>query len=249
MIIAANWKMNLTADEARDLAAFYADLAIKSSGHHCDVLVFAPALYAGILSDAASDSQLGWGGQSGHHLEKGAHTGDISAPMFASLGAKWMLAGHSERRQYHHETDAQIAAQLALAQGADMNVILCVGETLAQRQAGIAGDVICQQLQDGLSQNQHWDSIVIAYEPVWAIGTGQVASLADISDMHQIIIDFIADNLKASQKPPILYGGSVKADNASQILALDNVDGALIGGASLLQEQMTSIHKSALEIG
>ena len=242
MLLAANWKMNLVHSEAHALAGEFAKMADNS---HVSVIVFPPALYSDILAKATSDSQLQWGGQSSNPAGAGAHTGDISASMFASMGASWMLAGHSERRQNHAETDSYIAQQLSAALHAGVMPILCVGETEAQRQAGEAISVVCGQLRAALTDISADQEIVIAYEPVWAIGTGLVAQPEDIKDMHQAIFTFMKEELAVSYEPQILYGGSVNASNAADILHLPHVGGALVGGASLKSEAFQAIIDAA----
>ena len=233
MIFAANWKMNLTHNEALALASSYRALAETITHAAHDIIIFPPALYGSLVADACAQSSLSWGGQSCHHDRQGAHTGDIAAQMFASAGASWQLIGHSERRTNHRETDEQIAAQTDQALAAGLKIVFCVGETLDQRGAGNAEDVVCAQLQAALNKSAPWERIVIAYEPVWAIGTGKVASAGDVAKMHQVIADFCVTKLGAKTRPMILYGGSVKADNAATLMGLAHVDGALVGGASL----------------
>ena len=245
MIFAANWKMNLSVDEAKNLASALRDLACDQADETHEIVIFPPALYGMLVNDACQDSPLSWGGQACHQEASGAHTGDIAAAMFASAGAKWQLVGHSERRTNHQESDAQIAQQMAQAHHAGLSVVLCVGESLAHRQNGDAEAVVCDQLQAALGTNAIWDKIVIAYEPVWAIGTGQVASSQDVEQMHQVIADYCVTRLGAKIRPQILYGGSVKAENAAKLMALAHVDGALVGGASLKISDFQEIVKAA----
>ena len=238
MIIAANWKMNLTWDEAQNLVQA---VAKKSSDRHQDegdlypdIVIFPPALYASLVHDATiSLSHLSWGGQTTHIQDSGAHTGDISAKMFASAGATFQLIGHSERRCDHNETDSDIAAQLIASQKAGLDVILCVGESLDQREEGNEISVVTSQIAKATEGLANLDNIIIAYEPIWAIGTGRVAEAEDVFAMHQAIAQFCSTELGVSQRPQILYGGSVKAANAASLFALEYVDGALVGGASL----------------
>lgn len=242
MLLAANWKMNLDYKEAQALAGEFAKMADNT---HASIIVFPPALYSDLLAKAASDSQLQWGGQSSHPAGAGAHTGDISASMFASMGALWVLAGHSERRQNHAEADSDIAKQLSAALQAGLMPILCVGETEAQRQAGEAVSIVCEQLKAALSAIAADQEIIIAYEPVWAIGTGLVAQPEDITHMHEAIFTFMKNELAVAYEPRILYGGSVNASNAADILHLPNVGGALVGGASLKSEAFQAIIDAA----
>jgi triosephosphate isomerase len=171
------------------------------------------------------------GGQDCHTEQKGAFTGDVSASMLSDVGCKWVIIGHSERRQLHHETNDLIAAKVAAAQSAGLSVMLCVGETGKDRQTGASDAVVLDMLASSLPADIDPTRLAIAYEPVWAIGTGQNASEADISAMHNRIGDFLAtSNMK---HVPVLYGGSVKPDNAAAIMSIASVDGVLVGGASL----------------
>ena len=242
MLLAANWKMNLDYEQAKKLSAEFAAMSDKTDAK---LVVFPPALYADLIQGASEQSAVEWGGQSSHPASAGAHTGDISAPMFASMGAKWILAGHSERRQDHGETDSDIAAQVKSGLQAGLMPILCVGETEAQRQAGEAIAIVCAQIKAGLAEVEAAQEVVIAYEPVWAIGTGLVAQPSDIKDMHHAIFEFMKDKLAVSYAPQILYGGSVNASNAGEILHLPYVGGALVGGASLKSEAFQAIIKAA----
>ena len=242
MLLAANWKMNLDYEQAKALSAEFAAMSHKTAAK---LVVFPPALYADLVQGASEQSALVWGGQSSHPANAGAHTGDISASMFASRGASWLLAGHSERRQDHGETDSDIAAQVKSALQAGLRPILCVGETEAQRQEGQAIAITCAQIKSALSDIETDQEIVIAYEPVWAIGTGLVAQPADIQEMHQAIFDFMRNELSVTYDPQILYGGSVNASNAGEILHLPHVGGALVGGASLKSDAFQAIIEAA----
>ena len=255
MLIAANWKMNLTYEQAQGLMAGYENLANAIDKQHAadasalSVILFPPALYADLVSHAANRSSLAWGGQSCHSAEAGAHTGDISAKMFASMGADWQLVGHSERRSDHGESDEEIASQISSATTAGLQIMLCVGESLAQREAGQAEQIVTAQIAAALSGAIAWESIVIAYEPIWAIGTGKVPELSDIQAMHQAISEFCTSHFHLKKAPPVLYGGSVNADNATDILALPHVSGALVGGASLKIETFSAIIDASVKAG
>ena len=215
-IAAGNWKMNgLAADAGEARAIGAADAA-------CAVVLFAPATLLARLADAG----LALGGQHCHAAASGAHTGDVSAAMLADAGATWCLAGHSERRADHGETDADVAAQVAAARAAGLLVIVCIGETLAQREAGETLSVLAAQL-DGSLPDGPAPGIAVAYEPVWAIGTGRVAAPEQVAEVHDALRE------RLGPETSLLYGGSVKGDNAAALFALANVDGALVGGASL----------------
>ena len=247
--LAANWKMNLTASEAQHLADGYRHLADEYQADNVSFIVCPPALYGAVLEQAREGSALCWGGQSSHPAAFGAHTGDISAKMLESAGASFVIAGHSERRQNHGESDEQVAAQLQAAHQAGLSVILCVGEALADRKAGRAEDIVMQQLSAALQNVTKWDSVIIAYEPIWAIGTGEVASPEDIQAMHHAMAAHVVAQCGAPEAPALLYGGSVNAGNAGQILSLPDVNGALIGGASLKIDEMRAIaaHAKAIQ--
>ena len=174
---------------------------------------------------------------------QGAYTGEVSADMLADLGCQFVLVGHSERRQYHDETDELIAEKLAVAQSAGVTPVLCVGEQLPAREAGEQEDVVRAQLQSALATSQ--PKLLIAYEPVWAIGTGLTATPDQANDMHAMIKQEVESLLGASQATPILYGGSVNAENADALFACPHVDGALVGGASLEAASFMAIAQSA----
>jgi triosephosphate isomerase len=216
-IAAGNWKMNGThasLEEARAIAAGDPDGVVT--------LLCVPATLLSSMPDG-----LPVGAQACHPAPSGAHTGDLSAEMLADAGALWCLAGHSERRQDHDETDADVAAQVEAIHRAGMRAILCIGETLEQREAGQTLDVLMRQLDGSMPRGATAENTVIAYEPVWAIGTGKVATPEQVAEVH----DALRDRLGPDSS--LLYGGSVKAGNAAELFALANVDGALVGGASL----------------
>ena len=249
VLLAANWKMNLTAAEAQHLADAYRQLADEYQAHNVSFIVCPPALYGAALQQASEDGALNWGGQASHPAEFGAHTGDISAKMLQSGGASFVIAGHSERRQNHGESDEQVAAQIQAAHNAGLTVILCVGEGLADRKADQAENIVTTQLSAALHNITKWESVIIAYEPIWAIGTGEVASPEDIQAMHAKMAEHLTSQCGAAFVPPLLYGGSVNAGNAAEILALPDVNGALIGGASLKIDEMRAIaaHAKAIQ--
>ena len=244
MIVAANWKMNPSLDTAGKLATVLDACSFKPVKR----ILFLPHPYLMPISERLGQSEIRLGGQDCHQDAAGAHTGDVSAAMLRDCGASIVLLGHSERRVNHGEVSALVAAKArqALAQGLD--VLICLGETLGERQAGKAEQVVIDQLRTSVPADMPQKRLMIAYEPVWAIGTGEVASLDDIATMHNAI----ASELLKSQggagaaKAPVLYGGSVNAENAAAIFALDNVHGGLVGGASLDAEAFGSICESAL---
>jgi triosephosphate isomerase (TIM) len=233
-LVAGNWKMNgLTADGlalARDIAARAA-----SGAAGCDLLVCPPATLVAPIGGVFSGGIVALGGQDCAAAEKGAFTGDISAEMLKDAGCTHVILGHSERRHGHGESDADIRAKVAAAWRAGLVAILCVGETLAEREAGRARAVVSGQLAGSLPDRADAARLVIAYEPVWAIGTGLTPTHADIEDIHRAIRAEIPTGTR------ILYGGSVNPKNAPEILDLAEVDGALVGGASLKAEDFWAI--------
>jgi triosephosphate isomerase len=243
MIVAANWKMNPSLDAAGRLAA----VLDTHSFQPVKRILFIPYPYLVPISSGLGQSEIRLGGQDCHQDAAGAHTGDVSAAMLRECGASIVLLGHSERRTNHGETSALVAAKARQAVSHGLDVMICLGETLGERQAGKAEQVVIDQLRISLPRDMPQDRLMIAYEPVWAIGTGEVASLDDIAAMH----DAIASELPRSQdgaaavKAPVLYGGSVNAENAEAIFALENVHGGLVGGASLDPEAFGSICDSA----
>jgi triosephosphate isomerase len=231
-LVAGNWKMNGLAPEALErLAALKAALAEKTPS--CDVLVCPPAT---LVAPAAWSVKGAFaiGGQDCHAEISGAFTGDISAEMLKAAGATYCLVGHSERRQYHNETDAMVAAKAKAAWRAGLTAIICIGETLSEREGGSANAICHGQITGSVPEGATAANTVLAYEPVWAIGTGKTASLDDIAAMHAHLRACLKTRCGGEgAKMLILYGGSVKPDNAAAILGLPDVGGALVGGASL----------------
>jgi triosephosphate isomerase len=244
MFIAGNWKMNGTVTEARALAQALVD-GLPSGAPR--TAVFPPALHLSAVQDVLADSPIFAGGQDCSGAEKGAHTGDISASMLADIGARGVILGHSERRTDHGETNAEIRAKVQAGMDAGLGVVLCVGETLAEREAGTAEAVVRQQLAESLPEAITNTSLVLAYEPVWAIGTGKVATRDDISSMHAMIRAWLQENRPVIGQTLILYGGSVKPSNAEDVFAADEVGGALVGGASLKAEDFLGIIAAAMK--
>ena len=230
-LAAGNWKMNGTTESLAEIDALKAALPRPS----VEVLVCPPATLLPRVAERLSGSGIGTGGQDCHAAESGAHTGDISAPMLADAGASHVILGHSERRSDHGETDSDVRDKARAAIAAGLSPIICVGETLAEREAANTLAIIGGQLAGSIPDIVTGDRLVIAYEPVWAIGTGKVPETDQIGEVH----DFIRAELEqrfgigVGRAVQILYGGSVKAGNAAEIFAVSNVDGALVGGASL----------------
>lgn len=221
-LAAGNWKMH-------GLRADLAELGTLSTDPGVDVLVCLPAT----LIAAARDLPAAIGGQDCHAAPQGAHTGDISAQMLADAGATYVLTGHSERRTDHGETDADVAAKTRAAHAAGLTAIVCIGETLAMRAAGTTLDIIDAQLAASIPDSATAANTIIAYEPVWAIGTGKIPTTDQIAEVHAHIRARLTARYRDGADFGILYGGSVKAGNAAEIFAVPHVTGALVGGASL----------------
>jgi triosephosphate isomerase len=238
-LIAGNWKMNGLKGSAGELARIVAgstDLRAK-----VDLMVCPPATLIGGFVAAAGNA-VAIGGQDCHAEASGAFTGDISAEMLADLGARAVIVGHSERRDLHGETDADVRRKAEAAWRASLTAILCVGETKAERLDGRTLTIVGTQLDGSVPDGATAENLAIAYEPVWAIGTGLTPSPADVAQVHGFIREHLAARFAAAGEGiRILYGGSVKPANARELMAVDNVDGALVGGASLKAEEFLAI--------
>lgn len=234
-LIAGNWKMH-GAQAWTVKPAGFEGMYASADRPHIDVLICPPFPFIRELFVAAAGRNILVGGQTCHANETGAHTGEVSAEMLTDCGASYVIIGHSERRAAG-ETDQDVMAKATAAMRAGIIPIICVGETLAQREVGEANDVVAAQLAGSVPENM--TDYVIAYEPVWAIGTGKVAGVIDIKEMHAHIRGLCGPKVR------LLYGGSVKPGNAAEILGTDNVDGALIGGASLNMADFAAIAKAA----
>ncbi len=239
-LVAGNWKMNGLRNSAAEFAKIVRgarDFAAKA-----DLMICPPATLLGQFVTAAAGSTVMIGAQDCHAEPSGAFTGDISAEMLKDAGAHAVILGHSERRTLHQETDADVRAKALAALRAGLVAIVCVGETLAQRESGETLAVIGRQLEGSLPDRVTGESLVLAYEPVWAIGSGLTPTPADIAEAHGFIRKhFVARYGGAGEGIRILYGGSVKPTNAAKLLAIENVNGALVGGASLKSEEFLAI--------
>jgi triosephosphate isomerase (TIM) len=237
-LIAGNWKMH---GRLADIAAYAA--ALRQTPGHIDLLVCPPFPLLDRFAGALNGSPVALGAQDCHPEAQGAHTGDVSAPMLKEAGASYVILGHSERRENHGEINAVICAKTRAAMAAGLTPIVCVGETAAEREGGVAEQVVRTQLRHSLPADF---SGVIAYEPVWAIGTGKTPTEADVAAMHSAIRAALVAQLGAAGAGvKILYGGSVKPANAASLLALPEVGGALVGGASLKAEDFLAIAAGA----
>ena len=239
-LIAGNWKMNGLAADARGLAE--AVRAGAGDVTNCELLVCPPFVQIALVAEVLAGGPVRLGGQDCHQAGAGAHTGDISAAMLRDLGCGYVILGHSERRADHGESDALVRAKAEAALGAGLVPIVCVGETEAERLAGDALAVIARQLKGSVPVGMAAERLVVAYEPVWAIGTGRTATPQDVAEAHAEIRRVLGGLVgEDARQVRILYGGSVKPGNAGELLSQDNVDGALVGGASLKAEDFQAI--------
>ena len=242
-LIAGNWKMNGSLDAN---AALVAALLQDPQAWACDVAVCAPAPYLAQLQTLLKGSRLDLGAQDVSVHESGAFTGEVSAAMLKEFGVRYCIVGHSERRQYHQESDATVALKAQRALAAGLTPIVCVGETLAQREAGQTEEVVKRQLAAVVHTNGHCISeIVLAYEPVWAIGTGKTASPEEAQHVHHVLRAQLQAASQHADRVRILYGGSMNAGNAQALLAQPDIDGGLIGGAALQAAAFLSIIAAA----
>ncbi len=252
-LIAGNWKMNGRLDDGRRLAEELAQRVHRASETgdpplpDCELLICPPFTLLETVHRTLAGSGVFLGGQDCHGEPSGAHTGDISAAMLADIGCSHVIVGHSERRQNHGEDDALVRAKAAAAIAEDLVPIVCVGETEAERDEGRALAVVTGQVAGSLPESFDPARLVLAYEPVWAIGTGRTATPADAAEVHGAIRGALAERYgeEAAAALRILYGGSVKPDNAAELLRAGDVDGALVGGASLKSEDFWRIAQAA----
>lgn len=243
-IVAGNWKMNTTVPEGVALAKEI-NAALTGRPVNCDVVVCVPATHLCPVADVIDDKLLGLGAENCSEHDKGAYTGEISAAMVASTGAGYVIIGHSERRQYFGEDNAQLLSKVRQALANGLTPIFCVGEVLEQREDGSYNAVVRGQVEALFSlPAEEFAKIVVAYEPVWAIGTGKTASAEQAQEIHAYIRQVLAAKFgAAAQDTAILYGGSCKPSNAAEIFAKEDVDGGLIGGAALKAEDFLGIGK------
>jgi len=232
-LVAGNWKMNGLRASAAEF-----DAIISGAGNlagRVNLMVCPPATLVAAFAERAQGSKVAIGGQDCHAESSGAFTGDISAEMLADAGAQAVIVGHSERRTLHGETDAEVRAKALAAWRADLLAIVCIGETETERKAGQTLEVLGRQLDGSLPDGSTGENLVVAYEPVWAIGTGQTPTPSDVAEAHGFIRRRLADRhgKAIAEAVRLLYGGSVKPANAAELMAVPDVDGALVGGASL----------------
>ncbi len=231
-LIAGNWKMNGGGADGMALAANIMARASEVEGR-CDLLVCPPAVLIAAVAQMVAGTAIAVGAQDCHAQVSGAHTGDISVPMLKDAGASYVISGHSERRTDHGETDMQVRDKAAAAHAAGLIGIICIGETEAARDRGQTLEVLSRQIEGSIPDGASAANTVIAYEPVWAIGTGRTPTAAEVAQAHAHIRAEIEGRVADWRETRILYGGSVKPENAAELLHIDNVNGALVGGASL----------------
>lgn len=236
---AGNWKMNGLGADLSEITKLGAMIGMPN----CEVLICAPSTLLSRMADTTADGPIKVGGQDCHNAENGAHTGDVSARMLADAGAEYVILGHSERRADHGETDKTVRTKAETALNAGLNTIICVGETLDEREASNTLDIIGGQLAASIPDQVTGENLVVAYEPVWAIGTGLTPTLDQIGEVH----DFIRYRLERrfgegiGRSVRILYGGSMNPKNAQDIIGVSNVDGGLVGGASLKADDFAKV--------
>lgn len=242
-LVAGNWKMNGVSSSVSELNSLKDKLNSENVNANCDVLICPPATLIMAYSHILSESSIELGGQTCHSAVSGAHTGDISAEMLKDCGANYVITGHSERRMDHGERDRDVKAQSEAGFRAGLKVILCVGELIGERKSDLTLNVIQRQLKNSIPDNATAENLIIAYEPVWAIGTGLTPTVEDVTNVHTFIRNYLIEALgpDTGSNMRILYGGSVKPGNASELMAADHVNGALVGGASLKAEDFAGI--------
>ena len=245
-IVAGNWKMNKTPAEAKVLAKEIAD-ALGSAPCPVEVVVCPPFIDLPAVTETLAGTQIGVGAQNMHDQPKGAFTGEVAANMLQEVGVKYVILGHSERRTYFADTDATVNAKTKAALAAGFTPIVCVGETLEQREAGKTADVVAGQVRGSLADlGADLSKVVIAYEPVWAIGTGKTATPAQAQEVHALIRRTLAEMSDGATANAIRiqYGGSMKPENAAELMAEPDIDGGLIGGAALKADSFLAIVKA-----
>ncbi len=247
MVIAGNWKMNMTPSEAKNFVGTLYEKVKNNRG--CDIVVCVPAIDLPIVAKMCAGTAVKVGGQNVHFAKSGAYTGEISADMLVDAGAKYVIIGHSERRQYFGETDETVNLRTKAALEAGLTAIVCVGECLAEREQGITEEVVARQTKLALLDitPEQMKRVIIAYEPVWAIGTGKTATAEQADEVCKLIRNVIAAKYgkPVSRATIIQYGGSMNAKNAAELLSMDNIDGGLIGGASLKPDDFAVIVEAA----
>ena len=246
-VIAGNWKMNMTPSQAKSFASELYEAVKGKRG--CDIVVCVPAIDIPAVVKVCAGTAIKVGAQNVHFKSSGAYTGEISAEMLIDAGVKYVVIGHSERRQYFGETDETVNLRTKAAVNAGLTAIVCVGETLTEREQGITAEVVSKQVKLALSEisAEQMKKVIIAYEPVWAIGTGKTATAEQADEVCGLIRSVVAGlyGKVVARNTIIQYGGSMNAANAAELLAMDNIDGGLIGGASLKADAFATIVDAA----
>lgn len=249
-LIAGNWKMNGNVQDNASLVSAIAEGVENQNSilSSCDLLICPPTIFIAELSDLCKRHGISMGSQDCSIHKSGAYTGEVAASMLKEAGCSYTILGHSERRQHHDESNSIVAAKAKTAHECGLITIICVGETEAERKADAQDAVVSRQILESLPETANAENTIIAYEPVWAIGTGKTASAEDAQKMHSFIRSKLKEMLANSEKMRILYGGSMKAENAGELLSMPDIDGGLIGGASLIAEQFLAIALAAPKI-
>jgi len=249
LLIAGNWKMNGTSASLPELEAMNKGFHEAAGGKKIESLICLPATLISRAHEAVKGGVIALGGEDCHFAESGAHTGDISASMLKDAGATHVIVGHSERRTDHHESSELVRKKADAAWKSGLVAVICVGETLEQREQGKALDIVGQQCDASVPDGATAHNLVVAYEPVWAIGTGKIPTTDDVAKMHAFIREKMEKRFGAEGKRVhILYGGSMKPNNAAELLAVPHVDGGLIGGASLKAKDYLAIVQAAASV-
>jgi triosephosphate isomerase len=232
-LVAGNWKMNGTRSDLAEAIAVSDAVQAAQGAIKADIMICPPATLLMVMAELCAGAGVLVGAQDCHALPSGAHTGDISAEMLRDAGALAVILGHSERRADHSETDKEVRARVEAAHRAGLTAIVCVGETAGQRAAGLTLKIVARQLAGSIPDGATADNTIVAYEPVWAIGTGLTPTTGDVAEVHGMIRSLLETRFESGSAMRILYGGSVKGSNAAELMGVANVDGALVGGASL----------------
>lgn len=252
LFVAGNWKMNLDKAKCQQLARGVVEAARGDAGQKIDVAVCPPSVYLDAVAAIVAGTSVGLGGQNMYHEASGAFTGEVSPSMLRDVGCRYVILGHSERRHVLGETDEAVNKKVLAALGVGLIPIVCVGELLAEREAGQTAEVVRRQFAGSLAglSGEQMGQVVIAYEPVWAIGTGKVATPAQAEEVHVELRKIMLQryNSQLAESVRIQYGGSVNAANAAELLAQKNIDGALVGGASLKADEFARILAAAVAV-
>ena len=250
LMIAGNWKMNKTFQEAEEFFFDLIDIYENKDLDNIAAVVCPPSVFLEMATDIANENPFSIGAQNCSQFDNGAYTGEISTSMLVSMEVEYCIIGHSERRQYFGETDDSVNSKLRKLQESNIIPIVCIGETLEEREEGITKDVIVNQLGGAFQDVAIEENVVIAYEPIWAIGTGKTATPDQAQEIHALIRKWIEENYNSdvAEKIQILYGGSMKPENVEELLSQKDIDGGLIGGAALDVEKFSSMINTAVRL-